>query len=481
MPEFDPRSYAYPSRRNVVYARKAMACTSIPQGAQIGLDVMKAGGNAVDAAVAMAAAMPLLEPTSNGLGSDCFALVWVEAEKKLYGLNASGVAPAALSAALVRELGHQTMPQAGWIPTMVPGAPAGWAELNRRFGTKPLPQLFAPAISAAREGVPVQVNLEPMWEEDARRIAAVSLAGGLLSALLFSAVFRLLADPVLHLCGATEATYAAAYGYAKWVVILGGPFTILNTLLANLVRAEGGAGAAAFGVSFGGVLNILLDPLFVLPQFLGLGAVGAGMATALSNGAAVACFAVYLVRRRGATYLNLLPANLRYAAQYLRPILAIGFPSALQYALTVVATAAQADFVSQYPTEAVAALGIVKKLDQLPLYFSIGVSNGLLPLLAYNHAAGNHHRRAQAFRIGSLMSFGFAVLCLVCYEAFATPLVSLFIADAATVRYGAVFLRCMVTAMPMMALCYPMIIQFQAMGRARETVSPCVHSLSSRT
>ena len=172
MPEFDPRSYTYPSRRNVVYARKAMACTSIPQGAQIGLDVMKAGGNAMDAAVAMAAAMPLLEPTSNGLGSDCFALVWVEAEKKLYGLNASGVAPAALSAAMVREMGHQAMPKAGWIPTMVPGAPAGWAELNRRFGTKPLAQLFAPAISAAREGVPVQVNLEPMWEADARRIAS---------------------------------------------------------------------------------------------------------------------------------------------------------------------------------------------------------------------------------------------------------------------------------------------------------------------
>lgn len=172
MPEFDPRSYAYPSRRNVVYARKAMACTSIPQGAQIGLDVMKAGGNAMDAAVAMAAAMPLLEPTSNGLGSDCFALVWVEAEKKLYGLNASGVAPAALSATMVREMGHQAMPKAGWIPTMVPGAPAGWAELNRRFGTKPLAQLFAPAISAAREGVPVQVNLEPMWEADARRIAS---------------------------------------------------------------------------------------------------------------------------------------------------------------------------------------------------------------------------------------------------------------------------------------------------------------------
>ena len=172
MPEFDVRRYPYASRRNVVFARKAMACTSIPQGAQIGLDVMKAGGNAVDAAVAMAAAMPLLEPTSNGLGSDCFALVWIEREKKLYGLNASGTAPAALDGEMVRAMGFSEMPKAGWIPTMVPGAPAGWAELNRRFGSKPLAELFAPAIAGAREGVPVAVNLEPMWVEDSWRIKA---------------------------------------------------------------------------------------------------------------------------------------------------------------------------------------------------------------------------------------------------------------------------------------------------------------------
>ena len=83
MSSFDPLKYAYPSHRTVVYARHAMACTSVPLGAQIGLDVMKAGGNAVDAAVAMAAAMPLLEPTGNGLGADCFALGWIEKEKKL--------------------------------------------------------------------------------------------------------------------------------------------------------------------------------------------------------------------------------------------------------------------------------------------------------------------------------------------------------------------------------------------------------------
>lgn len=174
MPKFDVGKYAYPSHRNVVFARHAMACTTVPQGAQIGLEVMRSGGNAVDAAVAMASAMPLLEPTSNGLGSDCFALVWIEKEKRLYGLNASGVAPMALSAELVRGMGFTQMPQNGWIPTMVPGAPAGWAELNRRFGTKPLAELFAPAIEFAREGFPIAVNLPAMWEDNYRRIMAVS-------------------------------------------------------------------------------------------------------------------------------------------------------------------------------------------------------------------------------------------------------------------------------------------------------------------
>ena len=170
MPQYDPCEYTYSSRRNVVFAKNGMACTSVPLGAQVGLEVLKAGGNAMDAAVAMAAGMPLFEPTSNGLGSDAFALVWVEKEKKLYGLNASGAAPAALRAETVRELGFTEMPRAGWIPVMVPGAPAGWAEMNRRFGTKSLAELFAPAIAYARQGVPVPVTVSPQWSRDAQRI-----------------------------------------------------------------------------------------------------------------------------------------------------------------------------------------------------------------------------------------------------------------------------------------------------------------------
>ena len=304
----------------------------------------------------------------------------------------------------------------------------------------------------------------------ARQIASVSFWGGLVMGILFALLFWLLERPILTLCGAREETFAVVMAYAKWVVVIGGPWTVLNTLLANLVRAEGSARRAFVGVSLGGVLNIALDPLFVLPRFLGWGAAGAGIATAISNMAATVYFLCGIFRRRQDTVLSVAPGHLRHTRAHLGGILVIGFPSALQYALTVVAVAAQAKFVSAYPTEAVAALGIVKKIDQLPLYFSIGVANGLLPLLAYNHAAGNTARRSQAFRFGTLTAVSFSLCCLILFEIFAEPLVGLFIKNPQTVAYGASFLRLMVTAMPMMSVCYPMIVQFQAMGKAGESL-----------
>lgn len=306
--------------------------------------------------------------------------------------------------------------------------------------------------------------------EDARQIASVSFWGGVASSIVFSLLFLALARPVLVLCGATPDIYDIAFGYALWVIVIGGPGIILNTLLSNLIRAEGSAAAASIGVSMGGIMNIILDPLFVLPQFLGLGAVGAGIATAISNFAAAAYFLIYIAVRRENTIVSVNPARLRYTGKFIKTILTIGFPSAVQYALTVVAVAAQSRFVAQYTTEAMAALGIVKKLDQLPLYFSIGVSSGLLPLLAYNYSSGNQQRRRSAFRFGTTVSFLFSLLCLIVYEIFAPELSSLFISDPLTIAYSAGFLRRMVTAMPMMSVCYPMIIQFQAMGKFKESL-----------
>lgn len=166
---FDPEKYAYSSRRNVVFAGKGMCSSTSPIASQVGLDILKRGGNAVDAAVAMAMTLPLTEPTSNGLGSDCFALIWSAKDHRLYGLNGSGRAPKALSAEMVRKAGYQTMPHEGWFPVMVPGAPAGWAAANKRFGTMPMTLLAAPAAEYAREGFCIPVNVYKMWRSELER------------------------------------------------------------------------------------------------------------------------------------------------------------------------------------------------------------------------------------------------------------------------------------------------------------------------
>lgn len=306
--------------------------------------------------------------------------------------------------------------------------------------------------------------------DKARQIASMSFWLGLLSSVVFAVLFALVEGPVLALCGGKGETLSVAIAYARWTIVFGGPAAIMSTLLANLVRAEGSASVASWGVSMGGILNIILDPFFILPRFMGMGAAGAGLATAISNLASVVFFLLYLLRRRESTALSLQVAQLRHTREHLRDVLSVGLPSALQYALTVVAVAAQSHFVSKYVTEAVAALGIIKKLDMLPIYFALGTASGLLPLLAYNYASGNQARRRSAFRFGTVISVSFALACLVLYECFAPFLAGLFIEDATTIHYAAGFLRRMVVAMPMMAACYPLIIQFQAMGKVRESL-----------
>lgn len=167
---FDSKQYNYNSHRNVVYAKKGMAASTVPQASQVGIEILKSGGNAMDAAVAMASVLPLLEPTGNGLGSDCFALVWSAKDQKLYGLDGSGVAPMALDAQMILDAGYTQIPMDGWFSTMVPGAPSAWAKLRQRFGTKTMAELMAPAIAYAKDGVPIPVTVEMQWMEEAERI-----------------------------------------------------------------------------------------------------------------------------------------------------------------------------------------------------------------------------------------------------------------------------------------------------------------------
>ncbi len=161
--DHDYLNYPYPSRQMTKFSQNGMVATSQPLAAQTGLDILKKGGNAVDAAIATAACLTVVEPTSNGIGGDAFAIVWIK--NKMYGLNASGPSPKNISINKVKERGFKKMPKRGWLPVTVPGAPSAWVALSERFGNLSLKEVLEPAIYYAKEGYPVSPILSKNWKK----------------------------------------------------------------------------------------------------------------------------------------------------------------------------------------------------------------------------------------------------------------------------------------------------------------------------
>ena len=161
--------------RSEVIATQAMAATSQPLATQIALDVMKQGGNAIDAAIAANAALGLMEPTGCGIGGDLYAIVWSAKDKKLYGLNASGRSPKGLTLeqlqAEVKKLGRTDIPPLGMLPISVPGAVDGWFSLHEKFGRLPMKQVLAPAISYAENGFPVTELIAYYWNNSVPKLS----------------------------------------------------------------------------------------------------------------------------------------------------------------------------------------------------------------------------------------------------------------------------------------------------------------------
>ncbi|NMB07572.1 MAG: gamma-glutamyltransferase family protein [Tissierellia bacterium] len=152
----------YLSSRNLVFGNKGMVATTVPLAAEAGLEILKNGGNAIDAAIATAATLTVVEPTSNGIGGDAFAIIWYEG--KLYGLNASGPSSSNININKVKNLGFNHMPKYGFLPVNVPGQPYGWKEMINRFGNLTLRKVLEPAINYAMDGYPVSTTVSENWE-----------------------------------------------------------------------------------------------------------------------------------------------------------------------------------------------------------------------------------------------------------------------------------------------------------------------------
>ena len=153
----------FSSARSTAYGRRGMVATSQPFAAEAGFEILKKGGNAVDAAIATAAYLTVCEPTSNGIGGDAFATVWFNG--KLHGLNSSGPSPKGISIPILKKAGYKQIPQFGWAPVNIPGIPAAWASLSEKFGKLPFEKLLEPAIRYAEEGFPVTPTVGKFWRK----------------------------------------------------------------------------------------------------------------------------------------------------------------------------------------------------------------------------------------------------------------------------------------------------------------------------
>ncbi len=157
--------------RSDVMAPHAMAATSHPLATQIALDILRQGGNAIDAAIAANAALGLMEPTGNGIGGDLFAIVWDAGTESLLGLNASGRSPMSLSRSWFAQSGIEKIPPYGPLPVSVPGAVDGWFELHEKFGKLPMTAILQPTIDYARNGHPVHETIQHHWDVCADRLS----------------------------------------------------------------------------------------------------------------------------------------------------------------------------------------------------------------------------------------------------------------------------------------------------------------------
>lgn len=308
-------------------------------------------------------------------------------------------------------------------------------------------------------------------DKDAASVASFSFYGSLIIALLYSLAVLAFMDPLLTKLGATESSLPYAQDYAFWVVVIGGIPTTLAMTMSHLFRSEGFAKYASFGLGMGGVLNIILDPIFMFVILSpGNETKGAAIATMLSNVAVIVYFVIIYIVKRKNSVLSLSPRKMIPEKRYISSIFAVGFPSALGSFLACLTNIVINNLTSNYGDVAVAAVGIAKKIDMLPMNVGMGLCQGMMPLVAYNFSSGNYKRMKAFATCARAVGMGFAAVCIVVFEVFASPIVGIFNGHAETVAMGTDFLRILCLAVPLMIFNFQLSFTFQAMGMGKQSL-----------
>lgn len=305
-------------------------------------------------------------------------------------------------------------------------------------------------------------------EEEAEKVASWSIIMAAVSSLVFSLVCLVLMNPMLRFLGASDNTIGYARQYLLIVVIIGAFPTIMSNTMSYMLRNIGYSKEASFGLGMGGILNVILDPIFMfvlLPD--GCQVIGAALATLLSNIIALTYYVCTYLKVQKYTILKL-PRKLEKISKESRTsIFSVGVPAAFSLILYDLTNMVINMLSASHGDLQLAAIGIVLKVERLPLNIAIGICMGMMPLIGYNYASKNFERMKSFFKTSRFVAIAIAVVCVILYRVFAANVIGAFIEDSQTVLYGTEFLRARCFSTPVMILSFHMVHFMQAVDRGK--------------
>lgn len=308
--------------------------------------------------------------------------------------------------------------------------------------------------------------------EMVRTSSAFGFYGALFSGLAFALFCTVFRSPLLRLLGADAVTWEVTSGYMFWVVSCGAMPAILNVVQGQMTRAEGAALHASIGTMSGCILNIILDPIFILPWGFNMGAAGAGLATFLSNCAACIYFLVLARVKKSNTFVCMDIRRLKgLKKEVVGGILCVGIPASIQNLLNVTGSAILNNFTAAYGASAVAAMGVANKINNLPMQICLGFSQGIMPLVSYNYASRNYKRMKSAVLFGAGIVLPVMATVTLGYWLYSPGLISLFMDNPEIIAYGTRFLRGMCLGLAFLATDFMAVGVFAALGMGKNALA----------
>ena len=306
--------------------------------------------------------------------------------------------------------------------------------------------------------------------ETARKSSATGFYCALVCAFLYSVMFTVFKQPALTILGADDITRKATSDYLLWTVSCGAIPSILNVVMAYMVRSEGASLHASIGTMSGCILNIILDPIFIMPWGLDMGAAGAGLATFISNCVAFSYFIILTISKKKNTYVCLKPNMVSKRKKVILGIAAVGIPSAIQNLLNVTGMTILNNFTAGYGSDAVAAMGIAQKVNMIPLQIALGISQGIMPLIGYNYTAKNYQRMKAFLTFTTKIVLGLMSAVTVLYFIFSKQVTGFFIDTQTVVDYSSKFLQGMCICLPFICMDFMAVGVFQSCGMGKKAL-----------